>query len=89
MRLVLPEVVTVPFVAELFVDLDRIAESRHRWKRVNRDGFAGVFFARYRHHLIFFRDLDGRLGVLTVLHESMDIPARLREDTSEDEISST
>ncbi len=71
------------YVEELFVELDRIAESRHRWKGVKRPGFAGVFFARYRHHFIFFRDLEDRLGVLTVLHESMDIPARLREDTSE------
>jgi plasmid stabilization system protein ParE len=41
----------------------------------------GVYFFRHRHHYVFFRELSKkRLGVISVLHEKMDIPARLRED---------
>lgn len=40
-----------------------------------------AFFSRYEHHYVFFRVLDdGNLGVMSILHERMDIPARLRED---------
>jgi plasmid stabilization system protein ParE len=44
----------------------------------------GIFFIRYEHHYVFFRELSkGVLGVVNVLHESMDIPNRLREDLFE------
>lgn len=68
------------YIEGLFAELDRIARRRDRWKPVQEHGFEGVYFAKYRHQFIFFRDLDGRLGVITVLHESMDIPNRLLDD---------
>jgi len=71
------------YIEELFAELDRIARNRHRWRPVKEDGFEGVYFAKYRHHFIFFRDLESQLGVVTVLHESMDLPNRLREDNGE------
>jgi toxin ParE1/3/4 len=69
------------YIESLFEELDRIAGGRHRWKPVQQFGFEGVYYAQYRHHFIFFRDLDGVLGVITVLHESMDIPNRLLNDS--------
>ena len=40
-----------------------------------------VFFFRHQHHYVFFRELSkGSLGVISILHENMDIPSRLRED---------
>ena len=45
------------------------------------ESLKGVYFFRHRHHYIFFRELTRkRVGVISVLHEKMDIPARLRED---------
>lgn len=33
------------------------------------------------HHYIFFRELSGgEIGVITILHENMDLPARIRDD---------
>lgn len=44
----------------------------------------GVFFVHYGKHYVFFRQaaehLPERIQVLTILHDSMDIPARVKED---------
>jgi len=59
---------------------------RHQWRRVVDESLSGVFFIRYQHHYLFFRELSGgTLGVISVLHENMDIPARLREDSERGE----
>ena len=45
------------------------------------EALPSVFFFRHQHHYIFFRELsDKSLGVISILHENMDIPSRLRED---------
>ena len=42
---------------------------------------AEVYFSHYEKHYIFFRELsDGALGVMSILHEKMDLPVRLVED---------
>ena len=42
-----------------------------------------VYFNHYQRHYIFFRELpNGDLGVMSILHDSMDIPVRLQEDLS-------
>lgn len=69
------------YVSGLIAALDHIAESPHRWRSISEDGFEGVYYARYRHHFIFFRKLSsGELGVVSILHENMDIPDQLAED---------
>ena len=41
----------------------------------------GVFFFRHQHHYVFFRELSkGTLGVISILHENMDLPSRLKQD---------
>jgi plasmid stabilization system protein ParE len=41
----------------------------------------GVYFIRFERHLIFFRSLSAdTVGVISVLHENMNIPMRLREE---------
>ena len=42
------------YITGLFAELDKISEARHRWKPIQVDGFEGIFFARYRHHYLFF-----------------------------------
>lgn len=40
-----------------------------------------AYFCRYEHHYIFFRELEtGDIGVMSILHERMNLPVRLRED---------
>ena len=59
---------------------------RHQWRQVMDESLGGVFFIRYQHHYLFFRELSGgTLGVISILHENMDIPARLREDSERGE----
>lgn len=45
---------------------------------------AGVFFVHYGRHYVFFRlaadHLPERIQVLSILHDSMDIPARIQEE---------
>ncbi len=39
------------------------------------------FFSHYEKHYIFFRELGkGNIGIMSILHDSMHIPVRLRED---------
>lgn len=74
------------YVTGLFEELDQIASSSHRWRPVNQAGFESVYFARYRHHFIFFRKLpSGCLGVINILHENMNIPDRLLENKTMEE----
>lgn len=59
----------------------QVAAQRHRWKRVDDKIAPGVLYFRYEHHFVFFRQLSRtRLGIISVLHESMDIPHRLLDD---------
>lgn len=54
---------------------------RLEWRPVSEDALSGVFFHCYRYHILFFRELSsGDIGVISILHANMYIPARLRED---------
>jgi plasmid stabilization system protein ParE len=49
-----------------------------------------VWFVRHEHHYVFFRELSGGVvGVITVLHERMDLPARIKEVCSRSEFGET
>ena len=45
---------------------------------------AGVYFVHFGKHYLFFclapENVPERIQVLTILHDSMDIPARVKED---------
>ena len=69
------------YVRELVAAVHSMEGKRYQWKPVMDEDLPGVFFFRHRHHYIFFRELSkDTLGVISILHENMDIPARLRED---------
>lgn len=70
------------YVRGLVADIEKVANQRHRWRPVPDAAMAGVYYCRYRHHYVFFRELSKKhLGVISVLHENMDLPARLRQDS--------
>ena len=72
------------YVRGLFDALEEKSRRRHLRRLVKESGFHGVYFFRYEHHFVFFRELDGdEIGVISILHESMDLPHRLKEDASE------
>lgn len=72
------------YVGGLVSSLSRLVGKRDLWRPVKEKRFSGVFFVRYRRHCVFFKELtDGSLGVLTILHESMDLPNRLKDDIEE------
>jgi len=68
------------YLRALIEDIHALADQRHRWRPVPEKGLRGVWFVRHEHHYVFFRELSGGVvGVITVLHESMDLPSRLKE----------
>ena len=69
------------YVRELVAAAHQASEDRTRWRLLKNRAVHGVFFIRHRNHFIFFRELfSGEIGVISILHENMDLPARLFED---------
>ncbi len=70
------------YVRDLVEAINHACDARHAWRPVLDNALIGVCFNRRQHHYIFFRELSsGSLGVINILHENMDIPARLKEDS--------
>jgi toxin ParE1/3/4 len=75
------------YIRDLHAHLRRLCEDRFIWRRlpqklaVPSDIKRKAYFSRYEHHDVFFRELDnGDLGIMSILHERMDLPVRLKED---------
>ncbi|NML74519.1 type II toxin-antitoxin system RelE/ParE family toxin [Rhizobium sp. S-51] len=75
------------YILGLHNHLERLCETKAIWRELPKDLITaaglpgGIYVSRYRHHLMFFRGLpSGKLGVLSILHERMDIPTRLAEE---------
>jgi plasmid stabilization system protein ParE len=76
------------YIRRLVGAIHALDAKRSRWRRVSDK--TGLWFFRHEHHFIFFRELSGGVvGVITVLHESMDIPARIKEVCSISELGET
>ena len=70
------------YVRGLFDTLNEASSMRHMWRPIVNEALSGIYFIRYRHHFIFFREFpDGAIGIISVLHENKNIPSRLKEDT--------
>lgn len=73
------------YIRDLYQAMEDAAGNHHLWRPVVHEGFEGIFFIRYKKHFIFFRQLSqGELGILSILHERMDIPSRLKEIVEEE-----
>jgi len=76
------------YVRGLVGAIHALDANRSLWRRVTNK--TGLWFVRHEHHYIFFRELSGGVvGVITVLHESMDLPARIKEVYSRSELGET
>ena len=72
------------YVRELVAAAHQASEDRTRWRPVKNRALPGIFFIRHRNRFIFFRELSsGEVGVISILHESMDLPSRLLDDMQE------
>lgn len=56
------------------------SERKHLLKRISVEGCDMVFYFRHQKHYLFFAERDAEWVVLTILHVSMDMAARLVED---------
>ncbi|ENN85340.1 hypothetical protein RHSP_53488 [Rhizobium freirei PRF 81] len=81
------EAQAVTYIRGLHAHLQLLTKDRHLWRRlpqrlaVPADVKREAYFSRYEHHYVFFRILNnGDLGVMSILHERMDMAVRLKED---------
>jgi toxin ParE1/3/4 len=69
------------YVNSLVAATHDLSRQRLHWRPMRGKRFAGIWFVHHEHHYLFFRELsDGHVGIISILHENMDLPARLRED---------
>ncbi|MDQ7072536.1 MAG: type II toxin-antitoxin system RelE/ParE family toxin [Gammaproteobacteria bacterium] len=75
------------YIRELHQHLHNLASNRMLWRSlpntlvVPQDLSISVYFSYFNKHIIFFRDLsDGMIGIMSILHETMDLPVRLSGD---------
>jgi toxin ParE1/3/4 len=71
------------YIRELSDAINKLPACPHKWRPVRDRVLKECFYVRHRHHYIFFRKLkQNDLGVISILHENMDIPARLKDDAA-------
>ncbi|KQS87674.1 MULTISPECIES: type II toxin-antitoxin system RelE/ParE family toxin [unclassified Rhizobium] len=77
----------VTYMTGLHTHLQKLSETRSLWRKLPRDLViptdlrTEAFFSRYERHFLFFRELpSGKIGIMAILHDRMDIPVRLHED---------
>ena len=71
------------YLRELGACMAGLTSQRHLWRSVRDKRLPAVFFVRYRHHFIFFRQIQAQIAIISILHENMDIVQRLQEDVTE------
>jgi plasmid stabilization system protein ParE len=74
------------YIVGLHGHLLKLSRTRALWRPLPQrlvvtDLGAMTWFSRCERHHIFFRELSGgRIGIIGILHERMDLPVRLAED---------
>ncbi|MBP1858555.1 type II toxin-antitoxin system RelE/ParE family toxin [Rhizobium herbae] len=81
------EAQAVTYITGLHAHLQKLSATKALWRRlpgnlaVPADLKVQAFFSRCERHYLFFRELpSGKIGVMAILHDRMDIPVRLHED---------
>ena len=69
------------YTRDLISAIEEAAPKRSLWRKHPQLDTVGIYFIRHAHHYIFVRDFAPEtVGVVSVLHEAMDIPSRLKDD---------
>lgn len=72
------------YIDGLHSALTQISDNPSSWRKVRGKRFAGVYFFRYEQHVVFFKQFaSGDIGIISILHEKMDLPLRLLDDLNE------
>lgn len=81
------EVQADKYIIGLHSHIQKLADNKLLWMPVPKslalpsDLEIEVFFSHYERHYVFFRELtEDTIGIMSILHDSMHIPVRLRED---------
>jgi plasmid stabilization system protein ParE len=81
------EAQAIRYVTGLHQHLQFLSETPPLWRKlpgnlaIATDLKVDVYFSHYGRHYVFFRKLSGdRIGVVSILHDRMDVPVRLAED---------
>jgi plasmid stabilization system protein ParE len=70
------------YIIGLHDALHDVAAEKILWRTLSHPQLTGIYYFRYEHHFIFFRVLSSNaIGVISILHETMDLPLRLFEDS--------
>lgn len=75
-------------ITGLHIHLQKLSANKALWRKLPGNltlpaevRLSRAFFSRYERHYLFFRELpSGKIGVMAILHDRMDIPVRLHED---------
>jgi toxin ParE1/3/4 len=76
------------YIDTLYQAMHDLSKTPYLWRKLDHKHFKGkeVYFQRVQKHFVFFKKLpSGDLGILSVLHERMNLPARLLDDAQLDE----
>ena len=78
------------YIYGLYDCMEKLATKTLLWRTAPRnlcvppDIPHAVYFYHYQRHYLFFRELqNGDIGIISILHDAMEIPVRLAQDLEE------
>ena len=67
------------YVTGMYDALQALGKNRMSQRTMPDENLKGVYFFRYEHHYVFFKEVTSKcIGVILILHESMDVPNHLK-----------
>jgi plasmid stabilization system protein ParE len=71
----------IRYIKGLHEAIAQAAAGQIVWRKPMHPKLSGIYFFRYENHYVFFRELPNNvIGVISILHENMDLPSRLEDD---------
>ncbi len=65
----------------LYESIKKISLTPELWKKIEHEKIKNVFYHKYKKHYIFFKSISCKsIGIISILHERMNIPEKLKED---------
>lgn len=71
------------YLEGLYKRFENLQTDKHLWRHLNHPCFedVSVFYCRHEKHFIFFKELSsGTVGIISILHERMNLPDHLYQD---------
>lgn len=62
------------YVRGLFDAIHETSSMRHMWRPIANEALSGIYFIRYRHHFIFFREFPDIVGYPTLCYHAQNKP---------------